>query len=228
MNAKVLKIIALITMTIDHIGLYLVESDTFIYTLLRVIGRIAFPLFAFLVAEGFHHSRDRNKYFIRLLGYCLIIEIGVVGIYLVTGENYVFKFNVIWPLVLGLLSLILLYRNEWYFQILVIGLLIGSELLKMPYGAYGIGTIIIFGGYRKLWAQALMFFVINLIFLDWPLWGLLGRTELAKYGALQWFAVIALVPIYFYNGKGGKSNKWFFYLYYPAHLGIIYLLGLLV
>jgi len=225
-NAKTLKIIALITMTIDHVGLYLVPDDTILCTILRSIGRIAFPLFAFMVAEGFYHTRSVGKYFLRLFRYCLIIEAGVLGYYLISGENFFFSFNVIWPLALGLLCLILLRSDEWYLKVSVIFILIGSELLRMPYGAYGIGMIIIFGAYRKFWRQALMVMAINLIFLDWPLYGIIGQLSLAKFGYLQWFSVLALVPIYFYNGKSGTFNKWIFYVYYPAHIGALYLLSL--
>ncbi|MGI6392638.1 MAG: TraX family protein [Candidatus Izemoplasmatales bacterium] len=226
MSGKTLKIIALITMTIDHIGLYLLPADTILYTICRCIGRVAFPLFSFMVAEGFHHSHNVKKYFLRLFGYCLIIEIGVLIYYLISGVNHLFTFNVIWPLAFGLLSLILLKRNEWYLRVSVIIILIGSELLRMPYGAYGIGIVIIFGVYRQFLPQALMVIALNILFLDWPFLELIGRGDLAKFEYLQWFSVLALLPVYFYNGKPGAYRKWFFYVYYPAHLGIILLLSL--
>lgn len=228
MNAKALKIIAVITMTIDHVGLYLLAYDSPGYIACRIIGRIAFPLFAFMIAEGFYHTRNVNKYFCRLLGYCLAIELGFLGFYLVSGDNYLLEMNVIWPLLLGLASLMLLSRPQWYLKLLVIVILIGSELLNLAYGAYGIGLIIVFGIYRNFRVQALMLILLNLFFLDWPLLEPMGLGELAKYGWLQWFSVVALLPRYFYNGQPGKLSKWFFYVYYPAHLGVIYILSLII
>ena len=68
LSGSALKVIAMISMVIDHIALYLMEHGTVLYETMRCIGRIAFPVFAFLIAEGFIHTRSRYRYFFTLLG----------------------------------------------------------------------------------------------------------------------------------------------------------------
>ena len=75
LSGSALKVIALISMVIDHIALYLMEHGTVLYETMRCVGRIAFPVFAFLIAEGFIHTRSRYRYFFTLLGFAVISEI---------------------------------------------------------------------------------------------------------------------------------------------------------
>ncbi|MBN2696553.1 MAG: hypothetical protein JXR38_03325 [Bacilli bacterium] len=226
MNSRVLKVFAIVTMTLDHIGLYLLDSGTSWYFIMRAIGRIAFPLFAFFIAEGFLHTHNIRNYFLRILGYAVIIELGVLGYFLATGVSYLFEANVFWPLAVGLLSLILLKSGKWYWRLLVIGLIIGIEFLQVPYGAYGVLLIIVFGTYRQFPLQVIFFLFINLIFNNFPFWTLLNQEEYAKYPWVQWFSMLSMFLIYFYNGKLGKGSKWFFYIYYPVHLLVIFLISL--
>lgn len=228
MSSRILKIIAIITMTIDHIGLYLMEYGTTYYYVFRAVGRIAYPLFAFFIAEGFFHSHNLKKYFLRLLAYALVVEIAIIVYSLITKDNQILIANVLWPLVMGLLCLILLSRKEWYLKIMVLPLLVLAEITQIPYGAYGIGTIIIFGIYRDFRLQALFIVIMSILFIDYPLLELIGAGSLAKYPWIQWFSVLALIPIYFYNGKLGRSSKWFFYIYYPVHLGLILAISLII
>lgn len=228
MNARMLKLIAIITMTVDHIGLYLIEDPSLANDILRSIGRIAFPLFAYFIAVGFYKTSNIKRYFFRLLAYAVIVELCIVGYFLATGVNFIFEANVFWVLVIGLLSLILLSTGKWYYTILVVAMMFGSELLKMPYGAYGIGLIIVFGFYRNFYVQVLYFLGLNLIFTDYPFMWAIGAIEFAKYPWFQWFSMLAMIPIYFYNGQRGRGSKWFFYLFYPVHLGAILLVSELI
>lgn len=70
LSGSTLKVIAMISMVIDHIALYLMDDSTVLYETMRCIGRIAFPVFAFLIAEGFIHTRSRYRYFFYLVGLC--------------------------------------------------------------------------------------------------------------------------------------------------------------
>jgi len=229
MNAKTLKIIAIVTMTIDHIGYYLLPETSEWYLVTRIIGRIAFPLFAFFIAEGYWHSHDRTKYLVRLMDFAAMFEAIIIGYYLASGVNLIFKVNILWTLAAGLLCLILLNRQEIYFKLLVIPLVIGVELLKLQYGAYGIGLILIFGFIRKLPWRVLAMAMFTLFFVQIPLFQLIGLDSYARYqGYSQWFSLIALVLIAFYNGQKGTFNRYFFYFYYPAHLILIYSLSLLI
>ena len=75
MNTYKLKLIAIITMLIDHIAAVLIPSDTMLWLVMRCIGRLAFPIFVFLLVEGFHHTRDVKKYLLRLGAFALISEV---------------------------------------------------------------------------------------------------------------------------------------------------------
>ena len=75
LSGSSLKIIAVISMVIDHCAYYLLEHGTVLYETMRCVGRIAFPVFAFLIAEGFSHTRNRQRYFLQLLAFAIISEI---------------------------------------------------------------------------------------------------------------------------------------------------------
>lgn len=84
MSGSALKVIAVISMVIDHSAYYLMEHETLLYEVMRCFGRIAFPVFAFLIAEGFQHTRNRIKYFLQLLGFAVVSE---VPWYLLNGAD---------------------------------------------------------------------------------------------------------------------------------------------
>jgi len=214
MNSKVLKWIAIITMTIDHIGFYLFP-ESLPYFIMRAIGRIAYPLFAFMIAEGYHHTHDVKAYFKRLLIGALVMEAIVVGFYFATGTNMILTINVFIPLAFGLLALILFNQPQWYYKLLIIPILVFAAVFKTSYGVYGILTILIFGILERKFDRLLAFMVMSLFLQPWPI----AFSVPASY--LQWFALLAFIPIFLYNGKLGRFNKWFFYLYYPLHLAII-------
>lgn len=100
LSGSALKVIAVISMVIDHSAYYLMEHETLLYEVMRCFGRIAFPVFAFLIAEGFLHTRNRMKYFLQLLGFAIISE---VPWYLLNGADG--THNVLFTLALGVLAL---------------------------------------------------------------------------------------------------------------------------
>ena len=103
LSGSALKVIAMISMVIDHVALYLMEHGTVLYGTMRCIGRIAFPVFAFLIAEGFIHTRSRYRYFFTLLGFAVISEIPW---YLLNGADG--THNVMFTLALGVATLMVL------------------------------------------------------------------------------------------------------------------------
>ena len=103
LSGSALKVIAMISMVIDHIALYLMEHGTLLYETMRCIGRIAFPVFAFLIAEGFIHTRSRYRYFFTLLGFAVISE---TPWYLLNGADG--THNVMFTLALGVATLMVL------------------------------------------------------------------------------------------------------------------------
>lgn len=231
MNASQLKWIGVITMTMDHIAVYLVSTTHLFHWVLRGIGRFAFPLFAFMIAEGFHHTRNRFAYWLRLLSYTLLIEVFLVAYYLYTGINYsVLPFtgtgssvNFILPLFFGLSALVLLHEKRvWIrpFALLIVAL---AGWLDTPYGMYGVLLIIAFGVLRRYQWQLIAGIVLTLLYVYAPL--IIPFMTYFGYMQLQLLAVIPIAALIAYNGRRGKSNRWFFYVYYPAHIGILMLIA---
>ena len=212
-----LKLIAIITMTIDHIG---VVFGTPFYNLLRAVGRLSFPIFAFLLTEGYVHTKSFSKYFLRLLVLAVISEIiydyVFFGSFVYRGAN-----NIFFTLALGLLTLFLLDKSKslikryfkdkvdlfiilpiTYLLIIVIMGLIG-EFLNFSYGMLGILVISFF----YLFKNNFPFVVISVTL-----------STLILGEGMQYFSLFSLILIYFYNKKLGKKCKMFFYLYYPLHI----------
>jgi hypothetical protein len=226
MNRLTLKIIAITTMLLDHIALIFFASDGWLYFVFRGLGRIAFVLFAYLLAEGFHHTKSIKNYLLRIGITTLIIELGLLGYYFISKENMLLNFNIFWTLLFGLFGLYLIGRKEVYLRILVIPLIIVAELLQFSYGAYGVLMIVLFGLYQNRLTSFFHLIFLNLLFIDWPLFELFNISEMAKYPYLQWFSILAFIPIFLYNKQLGKYQlKWFFYLFYPAHLLILFFIS---
>jgi len=230
MSMFILKLIALLTMTIDHIGANLVHNEE-LYLILRSIGRISFPLFAFAIAEGYRHTSSLKKYLLRLGIGSLATEVVLVIFYFITKENYMINEDIFLTLFLGLLCITLLNNKKIYIKLLVLPILFVSHIIKVDYGVYGILIIIMFGMSKKLWVNTICFVLINLLFITLlPRITALDGTifEFNKFHIIQWISLVSIIPIMFYNGQQGKKMKYFFYLYYPVHLGIIYLISFLI
>lgn len=231
MNMKWQKWIAIITMTIDHIGFLLIPNDTLLYWFTRAIGRVAFPLFAMMIAEGFHKTHSLKKYFFGLLLLAGVSELAFVVIYLFGGPNLILTTNAFLPLMLGLLALILIYQKQWYFKLLVIPILLLGYFGDISYGIYGLLMILIFGIIRPRHLQFFAVLSLSFVIIQWPVWVSLGldvNAERIYLHWLQWFSLLAFIPIFLYNGKRGTFNKWFFYAYYPVHFLLLYLISYLI
>lgn len=211
LNGAVLKWIAIISMFIDHFGatfiVYMDSSPAFdvgtVYSLSRQIGRLAFPIFAFLIIQGYQHTSKLTKYIRNLIIFAFISEIpfdlAFSGAYVFNGHQ-----NIFFTLALGVIGLALYDRfeenNQPILQVLTI-LVFGwlGEILKVDYGFYGVALIMGLGILRnhKI-AQTTFGIIMGLI-----------QTPAAS---------LAFFPITLYNGERGKQNKWIFYIFYPAHL----------
>ena len=203
LNNNQLKIIALISMTIDHIGVQLFPN----LTILRIIGRLAFPIFAYMIAEGARYTKNRKKYILTISLTALFCQL----VYFFTERSLYQCILVTFSLSI-LLIYALEYKNIIISLISVVAVFVLCENLSIDYGFFGILTpvFIYFANGR---AKKLMVCIGLLI--------LLGIV----YGGIQWYALFAIPLLALYNGKRGKLNlKYLFYIYYPLHLGIIYLL----
>lgn len=213
-----LKLIACITMLIDHIGaIYFMGV-----TELRIIGRISFPIYCFLLVEGGKHTRDPKKYGLRLLIGVLLAELPFDLAF--SGSLNFDSCSVMVTLLFGYLSIVAWRNGKGALRFAVIGLLcLLAEFLRTDYGAIGIAIILLFDltreiPYGKLWQTG------GLAVLCWS--GYSVSVGLLRI-PIQFFAVLAMIPISLYNGRKvthSKAVQWGFYLFYPAHLLILSLL----
>lgn len=220
-SGSTLKIIAMAAMLIDHIGAAVLARMIYaagdinvydVYVVLRKIGRIAFPIFCFLLVEGFVHTSDKKKYALRLGAFALISEIP----FDLAFQSKVFGFdyqNVFFTLLLGLLAMIgYRYFEEKYsirnmqvilMQLLAVGVCMGAaELLKTDYGAMGVLCIMLLYVLRRNRFCQVM--AGGILFLD------------------NWTAIFGFLLSLFYNEKRGISLKYVFYLFYPVHLLVLF------
>lgn len=215
-----LKLLALITMTCDHVGLVLLPQDP----ILRLIGRLAFPIYAYMIGEGCRHTRDLGRYFRTMALFALVCQ---AGSFLATGSLYQ-SVLVSFTLAIGLIWLLSEAKRPLLANIFLFslgagavfflchglpGLLRGTDY-AIDYGFIGVLLPILVWLGREKWISLILFG--------------LGLAALAQYyGGFQWWCLAALIPLALYNGQRGKAGlKYLFYLYYPAHLVVIYLLGM--
>ena len=215
-SGSALKIIAIISMVIDHCAYFLMDEHTMMYDAMRCAGRIAFPVFAFLIAEGFAYTHNRKRYFAQLLSFAILSEIPW---YLLNGADG--THNVIFTLALGVVALAVLDKMKGN------SILCGVAILSIACFATWLGT-----DYE--WRGILMIFVFNLlrnqnINLPFP-YGRMMQILCAfplmmHYGGIG--ALLSCAVLFLYDGTRGfiKGDvaKYGFYAFYPVHLGIIYL-----
>lgn len=208
-----LKLLALVTMLIDHIGAFLYPDND----LFRQIGRIAFPIFGFLIAQGFYYTCKKNKftkYFLTILISSILIEF----IFLLTGTGFKNHLNVFTTYSLALLSLFIWEKvdiiNLLLKIVFVMFILFISIRIKADYFCFGILFVFIIYFYIKK-NNILFFFLayVPLFIANKPFF--VGTT-------------ISMLPILLFNKKQGfhnKIEKYFFYVFYPMHIIILSLLA---
>lgn len=205
-NGFTLKCIAMACMLIDHTGAVLFPQ----YMILRVIGRLAFPIYCFLLVEGAMHTSNIRKYEMRLFGFALISEIPF-DLAFRRGINWEHQ-NVFFTLLLGVVAVDLAKQcKNKLSEVLIFGVMIvAAEFMNTDYGGKGIVFILCYYLlYERKVIKQLLFAVENLL-----LYGI----------GIQMYASLAAVPMLMYNGKKGPSLKYFFYIFYPLHLLILYLI----
>lgn len=206
LNTFQLKCIAIVTMLIDHIGAVLFPSQIGF----RLVGRFSFPIFCFLLVEGFCHTKNVKKYMIRLGLFALVSEIP----HDLAFRNVFLEFqrqNVFFTLLLGVFLMYVLQRtNRIYIKGCYILLAMWAALVTgMSYDYRGILLIMVYYICRNNLTAKVIFGV---------LWNFLW-TGVQQFGALASF------PIALYNGEKGRSMKYIFYVFYPAHLLILYFIS---
>lgn len=200
-----LKILAMLTMFIDHIGAVLFPQ----YIVLRLIGRLAFPIYCFLLATGAIYTKNVEKYSARLLLFALISEIPFDLAFFGRVFDRTHQ-NVFFTLFLGLLGIMIAkkYPKVWWMSLFMA---LVADFLCTDYGATGVLYILLFYFLydRKIY-QMLSFALM---------------TQISYAGTTQMYCLFSIVPMLLYNGKRGKNIKYFFYIFYPLHLLVLYLVA---
>ena len=221
MSSFILKIIAIISMMFDHVG-YIIFGK---FTFMNYVGRLAFPIFAFGISEGYKNTKNLKKYFLRLFIFAIISQIPYMLFLNAIGANN-FTFNIFFTLILGLLSITIYDKiNNKYLGILVVILFsIFAQLFNFDYGYFGIATIFIF--YLKKKKKILMNILFVIItFINYFYKYLI--TLQIRHLIIIVFCCLSLIPINLYNNKKGKNIKYVFYIFYPLHLILLYLVHIL-
>ena len=219
LSGSALKLIAVISMIIDHSAIAFVPRDAYVllslfgreitlYYVMRVIGRLAFPIFAFLIAEGAHYTKDRVRYGLNLFVFALISEIPWNLLFYGSVWNYEHQ-NIYFTLLLGYLAICFYEKFQGRFALQALSAF-GLLAVSMVLGANGgprafVFIVLVYALRQQTILQALLAFS-----------GLLST----------WLCGFAYVPIMLYNGKRGfirgKVLKYAFYAVYPLHLLVLY------
>lgn len=217
LNGAVLKIIAMITMTFDHVGLILLDD----YRPFRIIGRLAFPIFAYLIAEGCFYTRHKKRHFLEVLLVALVCQIGY---FVAEGDMYLnvlFTFSLSIPLVYLLLAV----KNKKAPAALFLGAVAVTVALCVllervgVYFDYGYAGVLlpVFAALGNKRQEKLALTALGLLLLALIMQG------------NQWWGLMALLPIALYDGTRGRvRNKYAFYLFYPLHMIVIYGISMLI
>jgi hypothetical protein len=231
-----LKIIAILLMLTDHLGAALFPK----VTILRLIGRLSFPIFAYLIAIGYSKTNSFSKYLKRLLIFAMISQIPFSlafseGIniknfsdflgFLVGGTNP--HLNIFFTLALGLLAIRIWDKEEYKLAriIVIMSLGIAAQVFHTDYSMYGVVMILAFYVFRYNKVKTVISQIIVYILFDsyqilLYLFKFPGVTlEIAWFS--QALSILALIIIFMYNNEKGKDIKYFFYAFYPVHLLII-------
>lgn len=256
LNAFQLKIIALVVMTIDHIAEFIPGAPPF----LRVIGRIAAPIFFFLCAETMRHTRSREKYLLRLYVFSVVMELGKILLSRAFGaepyQNNIFATLFFAALIIYAFATISDVRNEtakkpmliaaflalafvvvWAIVYGKVAAAVGNEfaLAVLPQSPLdvegGIFWVLLAVGFYLLPGRGGA--IILLVFLSGGLLAGIMTTEGTSWQALflanpQWLMILALPFLLLYNGQRGRGMKWLFYTYYPLHIWLLYIIGVLM
>ncbi|WP_392486825.1 TraX family protein [Haloimpatiens sp. FM7315] len=222
LNATELKLVAIITMLIDHIGAVLYPKVLFF----RIIGRLAFPIFCYFISEGFFKTSNVKKYMKRLFVFALISQ---VPFYLAFRTGY--YLNVFFTLFFGLYAVISYDRTKEIKYVWFLGMI--AQVLNTDYGIYGVFMIYFFYKYhndfRKMFkSQAILTFIfLGVLSLGATINLVISKISLEIYFSglisiwIEAFCLLSLFLIRIYNGEKGKGLKYLFYVFYPAHLLII-------
>lgn len=219
LSGNCLKIIAAASMFIDHVGMMFFPTAAW----MRALGRLAFPVYAFMIAEGCRYTRNRVQYF---LGVFLLAAVCQGAYFIFASDTYMSV------LVTFSLAILVIYAMDWFktrpgvltglaFALSVAAVYGLNRVLTIDYGFWGCMVPVFAAALqktkrdRKEWNIAMWCLGLVLLALD--------------RGGLQWYSLAALPLLLCYSGERGRLRmKYFFYIFYPAHLVVLEGLWLLL
>lgn len=229
MNSFILKLIACVTMFIDHIGYVIFDGPSWF----NYIGRLAFPIFAFQISEGFVHTKDVKRYLLRLFIFALISQVPFMLFSSIISDT--FSLNVIFTLLFGLASMIIYKYNKFLGIASAILLGIVAQITKCDYGFYGVTITFLF----YVFGNKKMFYVIGFalatiinyaynIIRYWD-YGI----EILEYAFNYYLpyaicTLLSIIVILLYNKKKGPNTRYLLYLFYPLHLLLVYGISIII
>lgn len=215
-SGNALKMFALLCMTIDHIGAHILND----YTPFRIIGRLAFPIFAYMIAEGCKYTHNKLKYFLTIFIEGIILQIFIFLLSDSTHMNVLITFS----LSIGLIYAFdysLRSENNYNWVIPLMGIIFVmvicgelpegflSEYFHIDYGFFGVMLPVMVYIFDNRVLKLLMF-TSGLVFLS------------ISMAPIEWWSLISIIPLAFYSGERGKLKiKYLFHIYYPIHIVII-------
>lgn len=233
-----LHILAMAFMLCDHLWATVIPGNEW----LTCVGRISFPIFAFMIVEGYFHTKKLKNYVLRLLIFAVLSEI---PFNLMSGGSMFNPLhqNVLWTFLIGLGLIHLIEhakhkRAIWMWLVTVVAILVGLLVAlfgMVDYAYYGVLMMLVFYLFRgrRWWCfvgQLICMWYINVEMMGGMVYPieLFGREWIIHQ---QGFALLALIPIWLYHGKQGLYNKvlkYTYYAFYPVHLLLLYLLMLII
>lgn len=223
MSSFTLKILACALMVVDHVAIIFFPTNP----IMRLIGRVVFPMFAYFIAEGYRHTKDPTSYLGRLFIFALISQ----PFYMFGFKYPTLHFNVFFTLAAGLYAVYAYEKSKSYVPLIFT--MAGVELVTASYGFAGVLMIFVmhkfFQDHKRM---ALWVFVVSVLagihtiavkyfadpnfIISFPY-----IAEHAVSGLVQPCAVLAVPLIALYNGKRGPNAKYLFYIFYPGHLAVL-------
>ncbi len=228
MSSFVLKIIAIITMLCDHTG----DAIYGHLTVFNIIGRIAFPIFAFQLTVGYKNTSNLKKYALRLVYFALISQVPFSILFYILTDSF-FSLNIFFTLALGLLAIFIYDKVSdkvlKYSSIAII--LVVAELLRVDYKAWGVFLIL----FIYLFCPSInkdvskkrniinhFVFILGFLALCFiRFYSQITTSPINWWLPLVLFTYLPFIFMLLYNGKKGPSLKYFFYIFYPLHLLIL-------
>lgn len=219
MSSFMLKFIGIITMLCDHTG------DAFLgrFSFLNLIGRIAFPIFAFQLVQGYIHTKDIKKHIIKLFIFACISQVPFMLFLSTFSNNY--YLNIFFTLLLGTVAMLAFDKinNKFLSFLIVLFMCLIAEVVHVDYGAFGVALVFVFYLFKdnKL-LTSISFFLLT--FIEYLPNAIKYPSVFTIYLQFILWTFLAIVPILLYNGKQGPKVKYLFYIFYPLHLTILWAL----